>query len=153
MKALLLIFCAIALFACRQSDSDEREPATLEFRGEAIPGELATMDYVDGGNTIRLSEPRHFEVKVSETVDSMGHRAVLFSVAEHQREEFGDYTESLVHRRLAILVGGEVLSLPRVVSRMWGEGLIEKGPDGFSVEAFTRIVATIERTAAPMPKQ
>ena len=80
---------------------------------------------------------------IGPTNDEIGYPAVAFELVPARREEFGDFTESLVGRQLAIIHSGEVLTRPVVQSRLPGKGIINGGTNGFTVDEVKRIVRTL----------
>ena len=146
MKTLFTIVCALVFCACQKTSPalDSNAPGTLEFRGEASPGETGAQEFTYKGKTIRLSKAKHFDVDVWKTVDGMNNPAIGVKIAEHQAEEFGDFTEAFINERLAYLVEGEIIFLPTVMFRVRREQIIERGPKGFTEEALNEIIATIK---------
>jgi hypothetical protein len=145
MKTLFTVLCALTLFSCDWNKPVP--PVTLEFRGEVQPGEKGAQEFPYGGTTVLLSEARNFEVQVYRCQDQLGLPALGFTIAVHQNEQFGDYSEALMNKRLAILKDGEILNLPTVCGRMDHGGVIEGGRGGVTSEELDNLMAAIRADA------
>jgi preprotein translocase subunit SecD len=134
MRAVLLGSLLALLTACAGSKHEDEavreadERPILQFAPVAGPDDMDVREYVRGASKVRLAAPRTFEFQyVAATVDRLGHPALRFEVRELQKNVFESWTASLVGRELAILVDGEIVTMPRVVSPLPGEGIIEFG--------------------------
>ena len=116
----------------------------MEFRSVVAAEEPGATEYTYEGKTVFLSPPRVYEMTVFPTVDQLGKPALGFTPTAQKREEFGDYTESLKRKRLAVLVDGEILTLPEVNARLGNGGVIEGGRGGFTPEELTELIAKIQ---------
>ncbi|MCP5022960.1 MAG: hypothetical protein GY930_14455 [bacterium] len=145
MKTLITIVCALALFACQSSpsDADTDTYAMLEFRGEASSDAVGAQEFKFEEGSVLLSEAKYIKVKLYSSVDSLGLPAIGFTVADNQRENFGDYTESLKNRKLAVLVDGKIITLPQVLGRLENGGIISGGREGFTEEDVNELIASI----------
>ncbi len=145
MKTLITIVCALALFACQSSPSasDADAYAMLEFRGEVSSDAVGAQEFEFEKGSVLLSEAKYIKVKLYSSVDHLGLPAIGFTVADDQREDFGDYTESLKNRKLAILVDGKIITLPEVRGRLGIGGVISGGRDGFTEERVNELIASI----------
>jgi hypothetical protein len=81
--------------------------------------------------------------------DSLGRPAIAFEMAKSRRQEFGDFTESLIGKQMAIVISGQILTAPIVKSRLPGSGIIEGGPGGFTLAEVRQIVSTLRSGALP----
>ena len=86
--------------------------------------------------------------EVYPTMDGLGLDAVGFTIHETYRPAFGDFTERCVGQLLAIVVGGEVVSAPRIETRLTGGGIIR---GRFTPEEFARVMRLVrsERVLRP----
>ena len=73
------------------------------------------------------TEPLTDAAEARAIADRFGYPALRFEIREVQKNVFESWTASLVGRELAILVDGEIVTMPRVVSPLPGEGIIEFG--------------------------
>jgi len=83
--------------------------------------------------------------------DQMGYPAVSFEFTKERRGDFGDWTQQIIGRGLAIVLDEEVVTLANVRSRLPGGGIIEGGAGGFSkgeVQALVRLMRL-----SPLPLQ
>jgi hypothetical protein len=83
--------------------------------------------------------------------DQMGYPAVSFEFSKERRGDFGDWTQQILARGLAIVLDEEVVTLANVRSRLPGGGIIEGGVGGFSkgeVQALVRLMRL-----SPLPLQ
>lgn len=107
----------------------------LSFRPEVSAdsqGAIAWHGPGDHQPAIWFGAERSFELSyVGLTQDSRGKVAIAFEVAMQDKLLFGDFTESLTDRHMAILVDGEIKSAPNVMSRLPGSGILTGGVDGF----------------------
>lgn len=81
--------------------------------------------------------------------DGLGNPAIHFELVEARQGEFGDFTESLTGRQLAIVVSGRVMTAPRVRSRLPGSGIIEGGAKGFTRAEVQELVALLRSGELP----
>lgn len=143
MKLIFAIVFALALFAC-QSMPEANAPAAMEFRSEVDSDEIGAMEFTFEGKEVFLSQPRIYEMRLFESQDMLGKPALGFTPTDHKREEFGDYTEALKGKRMAILADGKILAFPYVNSRLSNGGVIDGGGGGFTSEAVADLIATIQ---------
>ncbi len=139
----LVCFFVLALFAC-QSTQKVDAPTTIEFRTEVQSDEEGAMEFSFEGRSLFLSQPRIYEMQVFESQDMFGNPAIGFTPAAHKREEFGDWTESIKGQYLAVLVNGEIISLPEVLARLDNGGVINGGGDGFTAKEVTDTIARVK---------
>ncbi len=116
----------------------------LEFRGEVSSDAVGAQEFEFEKGSVLLSEAKYIKVKLYSSVDQLGLPAIGFTVADDQREDFGDYTESLKNRKLAILVDGKIITLPEVRGRLGIGGVISGGRDGFTEERVNELIASIK---------
>jgi hypothetical protein len=129
LGALVCLLSACA-GAPKESESTPQveEPPILQFAPLADKDDIKVQEYPRGPVKIRLAMPRTFDFQyVAPTTDRFGYPALRFEIREVQKNVFESWTASLVGRDLAILVDGEIVTMPRVVSPLPGEGIIEFG--------------------------
>jgi preprotein translocase subunit SecD len=78
-----------------------------------------------------------------------GERAVAFELDKRGARLFGDLTGNNTGRMLAIVLDGNVLSAPRVNSRIEGHGIIAGGPGGFTQQETDYLVSTLNAGSLP----
>ncbi len=116
----------------------------LEFRGEAAsPDEVGAQVFEFENGSVMLSEAKYYKVKVYGSADHLGLPALGFTVADDQREDFGDFTESLKGQKLAVIVDGKIITLPEVLGRLGIGGILSGGRGGFTEEEVNELIASI----------
>jgi preprotein translocase subunit SecD len=83
------------------------------------------------------------------TRDQSGGAAVAFELDRAGAKRFGDLTGSNTGRMLAIVLDGNVLSAPRVNSRIGAHGIINGGPGGFTQQESDYLVSTLNAGSLP----
>jgi preprotein translocase subunit SecD len=104
-------------------------PPLLEFRMEAEPNQrtdaigFQTMHYK--GENVLLSPPRRYMIERAwrEDVGSSG-AGVHFVIYAEQRGDFQRWTGANSLRRMAILMNGQILAMPKLQAALPGEGII-----------------------------
>ena len=141
-NALLALTLPLAAFACPSTPAPPTSPTpTLELRVVATGGTA----YVHSGETLHLGPPTTFHVsRAYETSNALGLPALGFEIAPEERDAFTAYTETLVDERVALLVAGEVLSVPRIVAPVPGTGIIDSGGEGFEPGDLERWVHLLQ---------
>ena len=81
--------------------------------------------------------------------DDFGFPAVQFDLVAGRRKEFGEFTEQLVGRQLAVVVSGELLTAPVVQDRLPGRGIINGGSEGFTIGEVKRLVRALRSGELP----
>lgn len=77
-------------------------------------------------------------------MDRLGQPAITYRISPERRGAYGDWTESLLNRKVAIIVNGIVLSAPVIMGRIASVGQIS----GVSQEEATSLVDSIRESIA-----
>jgi preprotein translocase subunit SecD len=85
----------------------------------------------------------------SGTRDENGRPAVSFNLNASGAEKFGRLTEQNIGRLLAIVLDGQVVSAPRLNSRITDTGIITGGGAGFSQEEVRELALVLRSGALP----
>jgi preprotein translocase subunit SecD len=82
-------------------------------------------EYPGSYDDVPLRSVRTFAIKDARVYpDPQGHPAVLFVIADAEREDFRRWTASLVGRQMALLVDGKVVATPTVKQPLPGAGIV-----------------------------
>ena len=84
---------------------------------------------------------RNSELKSTEVIDVNTHPKILVTLTEEGTENFADFTEQNIGRNAAILVGGKLVSAPRINAKIDEGKLIIVG--NFSLEEAEQIAIGI----------
>jgi preprotein translocase subunit SecD len=141
--SFLFLVCACSTPPKKKSSA----PPLLEFRIEAEknrqndrPG-FQTMHYQ--GENVLLSPPRRYMIERAMLVDvGGGGKGVHFEIYSEQRGDFQRWTGSNTLRRMAILLNGRILAMPKLQAALPGEGIIAGGLSSSEAE---RIVDALTR--------
>jgi preprotein translocase subunit SecD len=82
--------------------------------------------------------------------DAMGYPAVSFELTASRQGDFGDWTETLLGKGLAIVLDEEILTLATVRSRLPGKGIIQ-GTPAFSQGEVQALVKLLQQPRLPLP--
>ena len=85
-------------------------------------------------------DPESFRVEM----DRLGQPAITYRISPERTGAYGDWTESLLNRKVAIIVNGVVLSAPVIMGRIASVGQIS----GVSQEEATSLVDSIRESIA-----
>ncbi|MEA2710733.1 MAG: SecD/SecF fusion protein [Phycisphaerales bacterium] len=83
------------------------------------------------------------------TRDQAGGTAVAFELDKPGAKRFGELTGNNLGRKLAIVLDGNVLSVPRVNNRIEGHGIISGGPGGFAQTEAEYLTSTLNAGSLP----
>ncbi|MFQ5748763.1 MAG: hypothetical protein ACE5H3_04810 [Planctomycetota bacterium] len=126
-RPLVALLVLLLLPACRGFVGNPAMPS-LEFRVVAGPAspETGPADRLDvKGQDLELGPAHKFHVpKARLTADEEGNPGLAFEIAGKEQEDFRAWTESIVGKRLAILLDGRVLSLATVQMPLVGKGIL-----------------------------
>jgi protein-export membrane protein SecD/preprotein translocase SecF subunit len=75
--------------------------------------------------------------------DQLGYPAVHFEMSPEKRDAFGAFTEKHVDEQMAIVLNGEIVTDPRIKSKLPGSGIIEGGAGGFSQKEVKDLVTVL----------
>lgn len=81
--------------------------------------------------------------------DDRGQPALGFELVPQRAPAFGDFTESIVNRGLAIVIDGEVVTLATVQARLPGSGLVNGGVRGFTLHEVRDLIALLRAGELP----
>jgi len=147
-QIFLTAVIAFTALSCQTAPADCELESWIAFRPPATygdPGAVAWSGATGDQNLSWFGEPQWFRLhRVEETVDHAGRPAISFEIAKEDVISFGDFTESLVGKPMAVEVGGEILSAPVVQSRLPGAGILQGGAIGFSEEDLQRHLAALQ---------
>jgi hypothetical protein len=117
----------------------------LQFAAVVEPGEEPPgTEYQHGNEKLSLGDLRTFQIKDASLGSSaMGWPALRFEIADKQREEFSQWTASLVDRRMAVLLDGKVLWTPKVHSKLSGSGIVEFGEEHWTEDDVRKLAARL----------
>jgi hypothetical protein len=132
LLSILRITMSAVLIAGLQSCGTPSEEAAagqlpvLRFAAVADVDERKDVEeYPFAGDTIRLRTPRSFAFQGAWfSRDQAGFPAVMFVIADSEKEEFREWTGSLVDHQMAMLVDGRVIAVPKVRSALPGAGIL-----------------------------
>jgi hypothetical protein len=92
--------------------------------------------------------------RLRKTADDTGFPALEFRIEDTRAEDFGDFTEAHVEEKLAIVLDDEILTMPRIKSRLPGGGRIEGGgPSGFPEERVGELFTLLRSGVLPVRPQ
>jgi SecD/SecF fusion protein len=78
------------------------------------------------------------------STDSNGYPAVQFEMASAKKTAFGDFTEKHIGDLMAIVLNGEVVTYPKINSKLPGGGIIEGGASGFTMNEVKDLVTVLK---------
>jgi preprotein translocase subunit SecD len=82
-------------------------------------------EYAYSDDTVLLRTVRTFGIQDARVYpDRNGYPAVLFVIADAEKDEFRRWTAGLVGRQMALLVDGKVVAIPNVNSALPGAGIV-----------------------------
>ena len=151
-----------ALSGCKSGSVESAESAEteagripiLQFAAVADVDERKEVEeYVYADDTVRLRTPRAFAIKDARLFrDQEGYPAVLFVIADDEKEEFRQWTGSLVRRQMAMLVDGRVVAVPRVQTALPGMGIVVDETRHWTVEEASALAERIRDQAHRLRK-
>ena len=81
---------------------------------------------------------------VQPTQDRMGGLAVAFKIVDTKANAFGDFTQEHKNEPMAIVINGEVETMPTIESRLQGSGIIKGGGlVGFTEDEVNNLVTVL----------
>ena len=80
---------------------------------------------------------------VSPDRDSMGYPAVHFELSDEKHDAFAKFTEKHVDEQMAIVLNGEIVTDPKIKSKLPGSGIIEGGAAGFTQKEVNDLVTVL----------
>jgi len=89
---------------------------------------------------------------VAAAKDALGYPALAFVLTEDRTGAFEDFTESIVGRRLAIVLEGEARSAPSIETKLSGGGIVEGRFSDEEVKALSDILEGGSPVLRPMAK-
>jgi len=92
----------------------------------------------------------HFK-SVEPSTDAFGYPALSFEFSGARKADFEAWTKSHVGELLAIVLDGEVLTMPSIESALPGSGLITGGSGGFDAGEVESLVAQLRAGLLPIP--
>ena len=140
MQRLVPLIAVLALAACR-SAPQKRSEGQLEFRTTVAPNHPEATAFNFEGTEVYLGDPQRFYVEAYMSQDTMGMPALGFEVIDQEKTAFRRYTTTLIDKPMAVIVGGEVVTMPTVNDSLPGAGMVNGGADGFKeadVQALIR---------------
>jgi hypothetical protein len=138
MNRPLHLFCLplLVIAACASTDSGSAAVHYDEvtFRLEAAQETPESVEFeLEGGVSIILCPPLPVEVdRVFATEDGFGFPALGFEIAEADTAQFEEATRRATGRRMAVLIGGDVITAPVINAPLPGSGIITGGSFGFT---------------------
>ncbi len=85
--------------------------------------------------------------RTSAAQDALGFPAIAYELRPARAQAFADFSERHLHQRLAIVMGGQLVSAPELETRLPGSGLIE---GRFDAEAIEGWVAALRDLSGPL---
>jgi len=98
---------------------------------------LLTMpppEWIFSGNDLELVGPDR---------DTYGYPAVRFEMAPDKKDAFGGFTEKHIDEQMSIVLNGEIVTDPRIESKLPGSGIITGGASGFTQKEVTDLVTVL----------
>ena len=110
----------------KASESARSHGAVLQFGVVAQLYEQEDASEYEGSyDDVKLRSVRTFGIKDARVYpDRQGHPAVLFVIADAEKEEFRRWTGSLVGRQMALIVDGKVVATPTIKTPLPGAGIV-----------------------------
>ena len=75
--------------------------------------------------------------------DQLGYPAVGFEMTNETREAFSDYTAAHVDQPMAIVINGEIATMPTISTRLPGGGRIDGGTGGFQMSEVQDLITIL----------
>lgn len=79
--------------------------------------------------------------------DRRGYPAVRFEMSPAKKGAFGDFTEKHIEEQMAIVLNGEIVTAPKINTKLPGGGIIEGGGAGFT-QAEVKDLITVLRSGS-----
>jgi|GEM_PF-5251453 len=141
--------------ACASTDSGSEavKDDQMNFRLEVAPESPESVEFeLEGGVSIFLGPPLPVEVdRVFPTEDAFGTPALGFEIAEADTAQFEEATQRAVGRRIAVLIGGGVITAPVIVAPMTGSGIITGGALGFTDATVQELLQRLSVAVSDAP--
>ena len=156
-RILLLFFLAglmlLLLVGCGAPGAPGAQDAAprgwMEVRMEAGAGVADAASFPDPqGGVVWFGPATWFPLSFLGTgADNSGAPTVEFEVAKSHREAFADLTEANTGNRMGVFAGGELVSLPRIVTRMPRTGVL--AGSGWDAARCSEVRAALRRQQPP----
>jgi SecD/SecF fusion protein len=75
--------------------------------------------------------------------DRDGFPAVRFEIVDEKKDAFGSFTEKYIDQQMAIVLNGEIVTDPKINSKLPGSGIIEGGGGGFTQKEVKDLVTVL----------
>lgn len=75
--------------------------------------------------------------------DPNGFPAVRFEIVDEKKDAFGGFTEKHIDEQMAIVLNGEIVTDPKINSKLPGSGIIEGGAGGFTQKEVKDLVTVL----------
>jgi preprotein translocase subunit SecD len=160
-RILVLLLAAssatlLALASGCHSDSKSSESArahapVLQFGVVAELYEQEDASEYEGSfDDVKLTSVRTFAIQDARVYpDPQGHPAVLFVIAESEREAFRQWTGSLVGKQMALILEGKVVATPRIKTPLPGAGVVMDETKTWTADEAESIAERIRAQAKP----
>jgi len=110
----------------KSSESARSHAPVLQFGVVAQLYEQEDASEFEGSwDDVKLRAVRTFGIQDARVYpDPQGHPAVLFVIADAEKEEFRRWTGSLVGRQMALIIDGKVVAVPTIKTPLPGAGIV-----------------------------
>ena len=123
-----LLALSLLLLAANPAPAQQggAELPTLEFRVGLEPGDLGyeegeELPFRDQDRTAVVGPPRFFHIQKAELgQDHLGYPAIQCRISGDEEDAFRAWTGEIVDRQMAIVVDGEIVSMPYLTSELGG---------------------------------
>lgn len=135
----------------KASESARSHAPVLQF---GVVAELYEQEdareYEGSWDDVKLKSVRTFGIQDARVYpDPQGHPAVLFVIADGEKEEFRRWTASLVGRQMAILIEGKVVAVPTIKTPLPGAGIVMDETRTWSADEAQSIAERIRAQSKP----
>lgn len=141
---LPLMSCAALPSDCTDCPQEEIDGGTMVLRGQVDEGEPGAVLLDDGYGDVWYGSEYSFALSEVKAMESDASFSISFSIVDAQSQAFSDFTARMVGRKMAIMVGGKLISAPVVHERLPGKGIISGGSQGWSAEEAEALIAQIQ---------
>ena len=143
-RRLHFLVLVLALGGCTSEPRVELRPASFEASESAeamMPPGTQRLVYVS--SEALITEADFTAARVTD--DNDGRRAVALTLSDEAGDRFFKYTSDHTRQPIAILIDGEIISAPVVMSAMRSQAMITGGRDGLTEAQAERIVSAVRR--------
>ncbi len=135
----------------KASESSRTHAPVLQF---GVVAELYEQEdakeYEGSFDDVKLTSVRTFGIQDARVYpDPQGHPAVLFVIAEGERDEFKKWTGSLVGKQMAMLIEGKVVATPRIKTALPGAGVVMDETKTWTADEAQSIAERIRAQSKP----